>query len=104
MPIGMTTTQLVSITAATGSITATVDNSQRYHRHRFWFEIGAAATCKIQGSYDGSTWFDIKSVTTDGEVKNLLEPFKHLRVDVSGNTGTTKINVEQFYSNQTGAF
>ncbi len=104
MPIGVTTTTVVNIAAATGSINADVSNSDNYHCHRFFFSISAAATVQVQGSHDGSAFFDLldSAVTTDGEVRELDRPWTHLRVKVTGNTGDTTVTVQQFYGNMAG--
>ena len=101
MPIGVSKQTVISIGGGTGSINGTVDNPSHYHCHRFYFEIGSAATIQIQGSYDGTTFFDLlgAAVTTDGEVRELDRPWNNLRVKVTGNNGTTKVTVEQFYGN-----
>lgn len=101
MAIGITTTEVLDITAATGSINVDISNPANYHCHRFFFEIDAAATIQIQGSPDGSVFFDLLAtdVTTDGEVRELDRPWSNLRVKVTGNTGDTTVTLQQIYGN-----
>ena len=105
MPIGIKTTEVVDITSATAAINTAVTDANAFHCHRFFFEIDAAASVQLQGSYDGVVWFDLlaSAVTTDGEVKELDRPWQHLRVSVTGNTGNATVTLQQFYSNMSGA-
>lgn len=104
MPIGVTTTTVVNITAATAAINTTVDNPSHFHCHRFFFSISAAATIQIQGSHDGTTFFDLLAtdVTADGEVRELDRPWSNLRIKVTGNTGNTTVTLQQIYGNPSG--
>lgn len=105
MAIGIKTTTLVSITGATASITADVSDPANFHCHRFFFDIGTAASIELHGSHDGTTFYDVTTaaITTDGEIREVDRPWSHLRVSVTGNNGTTKVIMQQFYSNTSGA-
>ena len=105
MAIGIKTTTLIDITGATATTTADVEDPANFHCHRFFFDIGTAASIEIHGSHDGATFYDVTTaaITADGEIREVERPWSHLRVSVTGNTGVTKVIMQQFYSNTTGA-
>ena len=103
MAIGITSQTLVDgSAAATG--TATVATPDGYHVHRFWITFTAAATVQVQASHDGAVFIDLLSsaVTTTDSISEVDRPWKFLRVDWTGNTGTLDISVEQIYANPAG--
>lgn len=103
MPIGITPTKIVDGATAAAS-TASVTRPESFHVHRFFITFTAAATVQIQASTDGVTFIDLltTAVTTTDAIKEVDRPWRHLRVDWTGNTGTLNITVEQIYSDSGG--
>lgn len=102
MPIPIKQTQMVNA-SGDASGTSVVDSPDSYHVHRFFISISAAATVKVQGSPDGSTWIDLlDSDITASDLAVVDRPFAHLRVTWSGNNDTVSVWLDQLYSKQDG--